>query len=156
MSSQVPRIRRINSDEIDQLIDLCEEHAAYEKSDYVKSDQLNGLTSLLFSEESQLICLVVEVDSLLVGYTTLTKQISTWDACYYLYMDCLYLKETYRGLGIGQLLLNEIKHIARQEDCSLIQWQTPIDNKRAIKFYEREGAVSKSKRRFFLELKDEH
>ena len=37
--------------------------------------------------------------------------------------------------------------------CSHIQWQTPEFNKRAIKFYDRIGAQSKSKMRYFLDVK---
>jgi hypothetical protein len=36
--------------------------------------------------------------------------------------------------------------------CNHIQWQTPDFNKRAIKFYERIGGISKSKERYFLKV----
>ncbi len=34
--------------------------------------------------------------------------------------------------------------------CEGIQWQTPIFNTRAMKFYERLGATANDKRRFYL------
>ena len=80
------------------------------------------------------------------------KQYSTWDAKEYLYMDCLFLFEEYRGLGIGEELVNTMKEFGRKEDIDLIQWQTPDFNVRAIKFYRRLGASSKSKERFFLTI----
>jgi L-amino acid N-acyltransferase YncA len=46
-------------------------------------------------------CLVVEWNHKLAGYASYTKQFSTWDAFYYIYMDCLFLTEKSRGFGIG-------------------------------------------------------
>ncbi len=39
---------------------------------------------------------------------------------------------------------------ARSMRCEVIQWQTPIFNTRALKFYERRGATANDKRRFHL------
>ena len=41
---------------------------------------------------------------------------------------------------------------AQKLECVLIQWQTPDFNKRAMKFYNRIGAKSKNKERFFLTI----
>lgn len=80
------------------------------------------------------------------------KQFSTWDANNYVYMDCLFLSDKSRGFGIGEKLIQRIKEEAANLDCSLIQWQTPDFNKRAMKFYDRIGAKSKSKKRYFLKI----
>jgi GNAT superfamily N-acetyltransferase len=80
------------------------------------------------------------------------KQYATWDAAYYVYMDCLFLTEDARGKGVGEELINRIKLEANALDCTHIQWQTPDFNERAIKFYNRIGATSKSKERFFLDV----
>ena len=79
------------------------------------------------------------------------KQFSTWDAQYYVYMDCLFMQEAARGFGIGEKLVNKMKEESRKSGCDLIQWQTPEFNERAIKFYKRIGAASKSKERFYLD-----
>ena len=65
-------------------------------------------------------------------------------------MDCLYLREEARGAGLGPHLVREIAQLARQLGCSTVQWQTPIWNERAIRFYQRLGAIGKQKVRFFL------
>lgn len=80
------------------------------------------------------------------------KQFSTWDAAFYVYMDCLYLLDEWRGFGMGESLIEKIKEESKKLDCSLIQWQTPNFNTRAIKFYNRIGAYSKTKERFFLNV----
>ena len=67
-------------------------------------------------------------------------------------MDCLFLTEESRGYGIGEKMMNVIKLEAKKLNCSLIQWQTPNFNTRAIKFYNRIGRISKTKERYFLKV----
>ena len=61
------------------------------------------------------------------------------------------MTEKARGFGTGEKLIDEIKAEARKLECDHIQWQTPDFNIRAIKFYDRIGATSKSKERYFLD-----
>jgi len=91
----------------------------------------------IFEVNNGLECLVVDIDNELVGYTTFMKQYSTWDASYYVYMDCLFLQQDFRGSGIGKLLMSEVRKYAEQNNCRQIQWQTPDINMGAIKFYKR-------------------
>ena len=146
-------IRFVKQTDLEKLITLCEEHALYEKADFSKEGKKESLQKHLFSKTSTLHCLVVELDSKLIGYATYMKQFSTWDANFYVYMDCLFLNKHSRGLGLGVELMNQIKQKSIQLDCNLIQWQTPTFNTGAIKFYNRIGAYSKDKKRFFLDLK---
>ena len=90
----------------------------------------------------------MEENEEIVGYSTFIKQFSTWDASYYVYLDCLYLKEKLRGKGVGFKLMNLIREYAIEQNCSVIQWQTPVFNKSAIRFYNKIGAKSKVKERF--------
>lgn len=146
------KIRFAKPKDIHEIIDLCQEHAIYEKSDYDKENKNVQLSKDLFSKTPKLYCFVVENDEQLIGYATYMKQYATWDACEYIYMDCLFIKDIARGYGIGEKLVKRIQQEAKLLNCFLIQWQTPNFNTRAIKFYKRIGATSKSKERFFLEI----
>lgn len=86
------------------------------------------------------------------GMNAFMKQYSTWDASFYIYMDCLFITSESRGMGIGEKLINRIKEEGRKEGCYIVQWQTPTFNKRAMKFYDRIGALAKSKERYFLDI----
>ena len=147
-----PRIRFAEVGDLEALIELCQQHAEYEKSGYSKAGKKERLAADLFCNNPKLYCLVAEANGVLVGYATYMKQYATWEAREYIYMDCIYLKEFARGLRIGEKLMNRIKIEAINLGCDLIQWQTPDFNTRAIQFYKRIGAFSKSKERFFLEL----
>jgi len=104
----------------------------------------------LFGAAPPLICWVVERCGDLLGYATATREFSTWQACYYLHMDCLYLKPDARNLGLGERLAARLAGDAVGLQCKGMQWQTPADNLRAARFYRRIGAQSKDKLRFYL------
>ncbi len=143
-------IRYVKPEEIDRIIELCAAHAAYERAEYDATGKAAQLAKDLFSISPKLYCLVAEYESdRIVGYATYMLQYATWDADQYIYLDCLFVVEAYRSKGIGELLVNKIKDEGNKLGCSLIQWQTPDFNTRAIKFYKRIGAYGKSKERFF-------
>lgn len=141
-------IRKAQEGDIDQLIKLCALHAAYEKASYSYAGKGGKLFKHLFVDKT-VECLVVENQKELVGYATFLRQFSTWDADYYLYLDCLYLVEELRGQGVGTQLMDLIKSYAEEENCFQIQWHTPTFNKSAIAFYKKIGGVPKEKQRFF-------
>lgn len=143
-----PIVRRIKKEDIQQLVILCKEHAAYENASYSSIGKNERLLQYVFSSKGDIHCLVVEQDGQLLGYATILRQFSTWDAGYYLYMDCLYLREDSRGKGLGRKMMNEIKQFAIKQKCN-IQWQTPEFNKKAIAFYKHLGANHVTKERFF-------
>ena len=147
-----PLIRFVKPSDLNELTLLCQAHAKYEQAPFSTQNKKESLEKHLFSQFPTLYCLVVELDSKLIGYATYMKQFSTWDAKFYLYMDCLFLNEESRGLGLGEVLMNRIKEEAVKLDCNLIQWQTPTFNLGAIKFYRRIGAEGKTKERFFWKI----
>tara|TARA_R110002051_G_scaffold324223_1_gene420544 strand:+ start:1341 stop:1793 length:453 start_codon:yes stop_codon:yes gene_type:complete len=147
-----PIIRFVQKSDLEDLVKLCELHAIYEKSNYNSTNKIENLSEHLFSEKPDLFCLVVEHLNNIIGYATYMKQFSTWESDFYIYMDCLFLTEKSRGLGLGKKLINRIKQEGGKLQCNHIQWQTPDFNIRAKKFYNRIGAKSKTKERYFLEV----
>ena len=62
----------------------------------------------------------------------------------------LYLRDKYRGFGIGEALVKEIAKASKTNHCLVMQWQTPVFNARAIKFYDKLGTTSREKMRLYL------
>lgn len=143
-------IRECENRDIDQLVQLCHEHAIYELANYDPAGKASSISEALFIAPCKLHCLVVEYKQDLIGYCSYTIDYSTWDAKEYLHMDCLYLSEHCRGKGIGRLLIEKLYEIAKERDYINVQWQTPVFNVEAIKFYSKLGAIAKEKQRFFL------
>lgn len=145
-------IRKAKPKDLNSIIHLCELHAQFERTIYEKEGKSLKLSNLLFQKPFQLHCLVAEKNNELLGYATATKELSTWDADYFLHMDCLYILESARGERIGYKFITEIKKLAKELECSHIQWQTPSNNCGAISFYNKCGATKKDKARFFLSV----
>jgi ribosomal protein S18 acetylase RimI-like enzyme len=145
------KIRKAVSTDITEIIKLCAEHAEYEKANYNDSGKAEKLFPFLFGANPKLFCLIAESENQILGYATYSLEISTWDAELYTHMDCLYLRPQYRSLGIGEALVKEIAKAAYANYCKIMQWQTPVFNERAIKFYYRIGATSKNKLRLYVD-----
>ena len=146
------KIRFAQRKDVSQIIELCKEHADYEKVDYEGENKSVLLSNFLFKKNPSLKCLIVKHENIIIGYATFIKQFSTFDTDFYIYLDCLFLKNKNRGKGIGLLWMEKIKEYAKAENCTIIQWQTPSFNKKAIDFYRKIGGISKSKERFCLNI----
>lgn len=145
-------IRFAQESDLQDIVRLCAAHAAYEQADYDPQGKEEKLKTMLFAEHHQLHCLLVENDGEIIGYATFSRECSTWHASYYIHMDCLFIKENYRGFGFGEALVNEIVLFARKTNANHVEWQTPVFNDLAIKFYKKIGATSKQKYRFTLTI----
>ncbi|MDN3023632.1 GNAT family N-acetyltransferase [Streptomyces sp. S.PB5] len=149
--SRRPVVRPARVGDLAEVVALIGEHAAYEKADPPAAGLEGRLERLLFgSSEPRLRCFVAESDGRVLGYATCSAEVSTWDGAEYLHMDCLFLRDGHRGLGIGEALMNAVRDEARALGLGHVEWQTPAWNDGAIRFYERIGAVAKDKRRFSL------
>lgn len=146
-------IRECEENDLTELVELCGKHSDFEQSIYNSTGKEILLKNAIFSDSPKLFCSVIESNNKLQGYFSYTFDYSTWDAQTFLYLDCLYLEPAFRGLRIGEIVFDKLKEIAKQNDCINIQWQTPIFNDRAIKFYNRIGGTGKDKMRFFIDMR---
>jgi ribosomal protein S18 acetylase RimI-like enzyme len=145
-------IRECEEKDLTELVELCSKHSDFEQANYNSTGKETLLKNAIFSDKPKLFCSVIESNNKLHGYFSYTFDYSTWDAQTFLYLDCLYLEPEFRGLRIGEKVFDKLKEIATLNDCVNIQWQTPIFNTRAIKFYNRIGGTSKDKMRFFIDI----
>lgn len=143
-----PLIRPVRPEDLPELILLCREHAAFEGTECTEDGQLARLAHAFFAVPPALYGWVV-VDRCLVGYMTATREFATWPAAFFIHMDCLYLREPYRRKGLGRRQIEVLTAFSQEQDCELIQWQTPPNNILGIAFYEGVGAFSRDKKRFY-------
>lgn len=146
-------IRGCEEKDLPELVELCGKHSVFEQANYNSIGKETLLKKAIFSDKPKLFCSVIESNNKLQGYFSYTLDYSTWDAQIFLYLDCLYLEPEFRGLRIGEIVFDKLKVIAKLNDCINIQWQTPIFNDRAIKFYNHIGGTGKDKVRFFIDIK---
>ncbi|MFD9421311.1 MULTISPECIES: GNAT family N-acetyltransferase [unclassified Streptomyces] len=138
-----PQVRHARPADLPVVVALVAEHAAYERAAPPAAALGHRLALLLFETPSpRLRCLVAESpDGEVVGYATCVPEISTWDGAEYLHMDCLFLRDSTRGQGLGALLMDAVVAEARGLGLTEVQWQTPSWNEGAIRFYARRPGV---------------
>lgn len=141
-------VRVAQPGDIEEVVQLCAEHALFEKAQFSSACKVKRLRTALFSDAPRLRCFVVESGDSIVGYATCTKDYSTWRAAEYLHMDCLYLSPAYRSCGIGTEMMRMIAWQAKELECETIEWQTPAWNASAARFYQKLGATGSEKMRF--------
>ncbi|HEY3883179.1 MAG TPA: GNAT family N-acetyltransferase [Trebonia sp.] len=66
-----------------------------------------------------------------------------------LYLKDLYVAEAYRRAGIGAMLMDELRAIARRRGLSRIEWTTDTSNERAQAFYAGLGAQPLTSKLFY-------
>ena len=144
----IPLIRPATAADLDAIVALCGEHAAFERATFSAERARAALGAFLFEKHPRAWCLVVEADEILIGYATWSLEFSTWRASEYAHMDCLYLRDGYRNAGIGRELIQRVFAASRQLGCAIVEWQTPSWNRDAVRFYDRLGAVGSPKIRY--------
>lgn len=150
-SDGITRVRPATVDDIDELVTLCAEHARYERAAFDPDGVAERLRMALWSHPVRLHAWVAASGDGLKGYATATTEFSTWNARDYLHMDCLFVREGQRNAGIGAALLEAVIAHACELRFAEIQWQTPMWNEGAARFYRRHDAVEKIKRRYALD-----
>ena len=141
-------LRPLESTDLEELVDLCAEHAEYERAPYHRAGKRAALEGFFLGESPRARCLIAQTGAGLAGYATWSREFSTWGACEYAHLDCLYLRTDWRGQGMGTALLGAVADAAAREGLAHMEWQSPIWNKGALRFYRREGGVGVEKVRF--------
>lgn len=148
----IARVRRANGGDLALLLPLCAEHAAFEQVTCAATGRGDALAAALDESPPRLHSWLALVDVDAVGYASATLDFSTLDAAPFLHLDCLYVRGSRRGQGIGLKLWQAAHDFGMQAGCATMQWQTPAWNEDAARFYRRLGAVELDKRRYVLDL----
>ena len=146
------RFRRVYGTDLARLLPLCLEHAAFERLPQALAERSGALVAALDGQPPRLRAWIAECRNEVVGYATASIDFSTLDAAPYLHMDCLYVRERWRGRRIGARLWQALRAFALDAGCTAMQWQTPEWNEAAARFYLRLGAVESRKRRYLYRL----
>lgn len=83
--------------------------------------------------------LIAEWEGQVAGYACIFDYFSTW-AGRGLFLEDLFVRESFRGLGIGKALLAAVARIAVNEHCYGIHWEVLDWNEKAIELYKALGA----------------
>jgi GNAT superfamily N-acetyltransferase len=142
-------IRRASGRDARVIARLAAEHADYERT---RADpEAAALAAALDSPAPRFRVWIAEDGNDPLGYAAVTEDFSTWRAQPFLHLDCLFVREMHRNRGVGAALFRQAERHAREQGVRRLEWQTPLWNGDAIRFYERMGGRCHIKARFSLD-----
>ncbi|KAA6316507.1 Spermidine N(1)-acetyltransferase [termite gut metagenome] len=129
-------IRKAIESDFEQINVLFMEFAVFEKL----PEQMVNTVERMKDEQEFLNCWVMEMpDNKIIGYVTYFFCYYTWTGKA-MYMDDLYVKPEFRGIGIGTQLINKVIQYAKETGCHKLRWQVSSWNSSSIDFYKKLGA----------------
>lgn len=133
-------IRRAEKKDIPFILQMIRELAEYEKllNEVVTTEK--HLEEVIFGSDKFVEVMIAEYDNEIAGQTIFFKNFSTFVGRPGLYIEDLYVRPKFRGMGIGKALLNEVINLAKERNCGRVEWVVLDWNKPAIDFYKSIGA----------------
>jgi GNAT superfamily N-acetyltransferase len=133
-------IRPAKTTDADAIFALIQELAHYEKLTHQVTGTPQALAEHLFGTPTYAEAIVAESLGQPIGFALFFKNYSTFLTKPGLYLEDLYVRETYRGQGIGKALLKAVAQIAQSRGYGRMEWSVLDWNETAIAFYQKMGA----------------
>lgn len=143
------KIKKVESENIPQIIELLREFAEYENlSEFVEITE-ERLEIALFGEGKTAGAIVVFDDETPIGYAVFYPNFSTFRGQCGFYLEDIYITKSFRKKGVGEMMLKFIAKLGKERgferiDFLVLEWNEP-----AVKFYKKLGAVRDKEERHF-------
>lgn len=122
------------------ILTFIEELAEYEKlKDHVTATK-EDIEKTLFSDAPKAEVLILEENAAPAGFALFFHNYSTFLGKYGIYIEDIYVRDSYRGKGYGKALLKYICTLAQARDCGRVEWWCLDWNQNSIDFYLKLGA----------------
>ena len=141
MTDALLTIRPATSDDVPLIAQLIRELAEYERLADAAVATEAGLREQLFGERPAADVLIAEADGEPAGFALFFHSFSTFLGKRGLYLEDLFVRPAFRGLGLGRHLMAALARIALQRDCGRFEWSVLDWNAPAIAFYRKLGAT---------------
>lgn len=134
------KVRKARRRDFEKVFELINELAYFERLQPPDKAAKNRLLRDSFGKSKMNNILVSEVDSKIVGYAFYFFTYSSFVARKTLYLEDIFISESYRNKGIGKLFFNRLLKISEKEKCGRMEWCVLDWNINAIEFYNKLGA----------------
>jgi GNAT superfamily N-acetyltransferase len=133
-------IRPATEEDVPQILIFIRALATYEREpDAVTATEADLLRDG-FGPQPFYSCLIAEANGKAAGFAFYFFNYSTWVGRPGLYLEDLFVRPEFRGLGIGKALLRRVAAVAVEKNCPRLQWEVLDWNTPAIDFYRAMGA----------------
>ena len=137
-------IRPATPDDIPTILALIRELADYEREPESAIATHADLLRDGFGATPRFHCLIAEADAQPAGFALYFYNYSTWRGHAGIYLEDLFVRPQFRGIGVGKALLAAVAAIAVAEGCPRLEWAVLNWNTPAIDFYGSVGALPQS------------
>jgi GNAT superfamily N-acetyltransferase len=134
-------IRRARPDEAGLVLSLVRELAEYEKLLHEVRATEADIGAALFGSDPRLFCEIAEWEGEPVGFAVWFFNFSTFSGRAGIYLEDLFVRPAYRGMGIGKALLAYLAKACVANGWARLQWAVLDWNTPSIQFYKSLGAV---------------
>jgi GNAT superfamily N-acetyltransferase len=137
-------IRAACSEDVPVILGFIKKLAAYEKltHEVVATEEL--LEETLFGKGATAEVAIGYFEQKPAGFVLFFHNYSTFLGRPGIYIEDLFVEESYRGWGFGRALLFYVARLAKQRRCGRLEWSVLDWNEQAIGFYKKLGAVPMS------------
>jgi GNAT superfamily N-acetyltransferase len=134
-------IRKATENDVPIILELIRALAEYERLlDSVTATE-DKLRETLFGSRSTAEVVLAFVHEECAGFALFFPNYSTFLAQPGIYLEDLYVKEPFRGRGVGFALLRHLAKLAQERGCGRVEWEVLDWNEPSIRFYKKIGAV---------------
>lgn len=134
------RLRNSITEDVDLILSLIKEMAIYEN---MLNEVIATKESIMESifEKKQAEAMIAEFNGKPIGYVLYFFNYSTFVGRSGFYLEDIYIKKEYRGMGLGKEIFKVISKIAYENGCKRMEWSCLNWNTPSIKFYKSLGAI---------------
>jgi GNAT superfamily N-acetyltransferase len=134
-------IRSATIDDVAAITSMIGELASYEHLEHEAVATENDIAMALFGQGHHVSCHLAQIDNEVVGLALWFLNYSTFQGAPGLYLEDLYVKQDYRGRGLGTALMRELARFCVECGYQRFQWWVLNWNAPSIAFYESIGAA---------------
>jgi GNAT superfamily N-acetyltransferase len=137
-------IRPATIDEVPLILSFIKKLAQYERLAHEVVATEESLRETLFNSRKTAEVVIGDLQNKPIGLVLFFHNYSTFLGRPGLYIEDLFVDETYRRRGFGSALLSYVARLAIERNCGRLEWSVLDWNKPAIEFYTKFGAVPMS------------
>lgn len=135
------RIRPAVDGDEHEIVAMVRELAEYERAADLAIGTPEQFREALFGDHPAVFANIAETSTgEIAGFALWFRNFSTWQGKHGVYLEDLYVRPEFRGLGIGQLLMAELAAVCEAEGYPRFEWWVLDWNESARNVYNHLGA----------------
>ncbi|HVR40151.1 MAG TPA: GNAT family N-acetyltransferase [Thermoanaerobaculia bacterium] len=134
-------IRNATEDDVQLILEFIRDLARYERLENEVVATEETLRTTLFGNPRFAEVLIGEANGVPAGFALFFHNFSTFLGRPGIYLEDLFVRPEFRGMGYGRVLLARLAQIAQERNCGRLEWAVLNWNEPAIGFYQSLGAV---------------